>query len=82
MVLSYGPLETIQNISEPFFSKIKNEKDIWGGHLKWDTLYIYMVFFAKHTDHPSKIIYIYIYIHMFSLCTYYQYYNIHGQLTV
>jgi len=39
MVLSYGPLETIQNMSEPFFSKIKNERDIWGGHLKWDTLY-------------------------------------------
>jgi len=39
MVPSYDLLETIQNISEPFFSKIKNERDIWGGHLKWDTLY-------------------------------------------
>jgi len=38
MVPSYGPLETIQNMSEPFFFKIKMR--YWGGHLKWDTLYI------------------------------------------
>jgi len=42
MVPSYGPLETIQNMSEPFLYKIKNERDIWGGRLKWDTLYIYI----------------------------------------
>jgi len=39
MVPSYGPLETIQLLSETSFSKIKNKKIIWGGTLKWDTLY-------------------------------------------
>jgi len=40
MVPSYGSLETIQLLSETSFSKIKNKKVIWGGTLKWDTLYV------------------------------------------
>jgi len=39
MTPSYVPLETIQLLSETSFSKIKNKKVIWGGTLKWDTLY-------------------------------------------
>jgi len=39
MVPCYGSLETIQLLSETSFSKIKNKKVIWGGTLKWDTLY-------------------------------------------
>jgi len=40
MTPPYVPLETIQLLSETSFSKIKNKKVIWGGTLKWDTLYI------------------------------------------
>jgi len=39
MTPPYVPLETIQLLSETSFSKIKNKKVIWGGTLKWDTLY-------------------------------------------
>jgi len=39
MTPPYAPLETIQLLSETSFSKIKNKKVIWGGTLKWDTLY-------------------------------------------
>jgi len=40
MTPPYVPLETIQLLSETSFSKIKNKKVIWGGTLKWDTLYM------------------------------------------
>jgi len=43
MTPPYVPLETIQLLSEISFSKIKNKKVIWGGTLKWDTLYIYII---------------------------------------
>jgi len=36
---SYVSLKAIQLLFETFFSKIKNKKVIWGGTLKWDTLY-------------------------------------------
>jgi len=39
MTPPYVPLETIQLLSETSFFKIKNKKVIWGGTLKWDTLY-------------------------------------------
>jgi len=39
MTPPYVPLETIQLLSKTSFSKIKNKKVIWGGTLKWDTLY-------------------------------------------
>jgi len=40
MTPPYVPFETIQLLSETSFSKIKNKKVIWGGTLKWDTLYM------------------------------------------
>jgi len=40
MTPPYVPLKTIQLLSETSFSKIKNKNVIWGGTLKWDTLYI------------------------------------------
>lgn len=40
MTLPYVSLKAIQFLFKTFFSKIKNEKIIWGGPLKWDTLYI------------------------------------------
>jgi len=43
MTPPYVPLETIQLLSETSFSKIKNKKVIWGGTLKWDTLYIHKI---------------------------------------
>jgi len=43
MTPPYVSLATIQLLSETSFSKIKNKKVIWGGTLKWDTLYIYIL---------------------------------------
>jgi len=40
MTPHYVPLENIQLLYETSFSKIQDKKIIWGGTLKWDTLYI------------------------------------------
>jgi len=54
MTPPYVPLETIQLLSETSFSKIKNKKIIWGGTLKWDTLYIYKREKKRRKNYSSR----------------------------
>jgi len=43
MVPSYGPLETIQLLSETFLFAGLSFRVIWLPKLKWITLYIYII---------------------------------------
>jgi len=54
MVPSYGPLETIQNMAESFFSKIKNERYLgWTlkmGHPVYIYNFYYIIYYIMFND--------------------------------
>jgi len=54
MTPPYAPLKTIQLLSETSFSKIKNKKVIWGGTLKWDTLYRWVFVPKEWSDFVAR----------------------------